>query len=305
MRRLKTVLYRKKDFVARVTINRPDARNGINSQLVEDLLSAMDEARGDTSVGVVVITGAGDKIFCPGLDLVYAQTLFGDMDEVWRLNNGFSRVIYDIRHMGKPVIARINGITAGGGCELLLACDLAISAEHATFKQGAGGLGVVPVHATQSLTPIMGDKRARWFLFTDEVVDAKTALDYGLINRVVPYDKLDEEVDGLCHNLLNKAPWCLRFAKDQMNVWFEMVYHTMHEGNDFSSLQSTTPEPLEGITAFLEKRTPDYVALRRKAATGRSHTYLWGPPTKTCPDCSAKWLPSDFEFCGRCGAKLT
>lgn len=112
--------------MAAVTINRPDARNGINSQLVEDLLSAMDEARGDTSVGVVVITGAGDKIFCLGLDLVYAQTLFGDMDEVWRLNNGFSRVINDIRHMGKPVIARINGITAGGGCELLLACDLAI-----------------------------------------------------------------------------------------------------------------------------------------------------------------------------------
>lgn len=301
---LDTVIYEAKDMVARITINRPEARNSLNMQLMKDLCTALEEAEKDPEVGVVVITGGGDKFFCPGLDLNWAKGLFNNTHDVWVMNNQYARIIYNIRYIGKPVIARINGITAGGGCEILIASDLVITSDHAKFQQGEGGVGAVASYATQSLTPIMGDRRARWFLFTDEVIDAKTALEYGLVNKVVPCGDLDKEVDKVCKTLLSKAPWSLRFTKDQINVWFDMVYHTLRQGNDFWSLQSTTPEPLEGINAFLEKRVPEHMKLRKKTASGKSHTFLWGPPTKACPKCSTRWLPEEFTFCGKCGAEL-
>ena len=302
--KLDTVEYQAKDMVARITISRLDAKNSLSLQLMKDLCTALEEAEKDPEVGVVVITASGEKFFCPGLDLNYAKTLFNNTHDVWLMNNQYARIIYNIRSIGKPVIGRINGITAGGGCEILIACDLVIAADHAKFQQGEGGVGAVASFATQSLTPIIGDRKTRWFLFTDEVIDAKTALEYGLVNKVVPYQDLDREVDELCGTLLKKAPWSLRFTKDQINVWFDMVSHTLRQGSDFWCLQSTNPETLEGIGAFLEKRAPDHIALRKKTAAGKSHTYLWGPPTKVCPECNTKRLPEEFAFCGNCGAKL-
>ena len=301
---LETVVYEAKDMVARIKINRPEAKNSLNMQLMKDLCTALEEAEKDPGVGVVVITGSGNKFFCPGLDLNWAKSLFNNTHDVWVMNNQYARIIYNIRYIGKPVITRINGITAGGGCEILIASDLSIAAEHAKFQQGEGGVGAVASYATQSLTPIIGDRRTRWFLFTDEIIDAKTALEYGLINKVVSYEDLDREVDNLCQTLLSKAPWSLRFTKDQINVWFDMVSHTLRQGNDFWSLQSATPEPLEGIGSFLEKRTPEHIKLREKTAKGQSHTFLWGPPTKTCPKCKTAHLPEEFSFCGKCGARV-
>jgi len=302
--KLDTVVYEVKDMVATIMINRPEAKNSLNMQLMRDLCTAFEEAERDPGVGVVVLTGEGNKFFCPGLDLGWAEGLFNNTNDVWVMNSQYARIIYDIRYIGKPVIGRINGITAGGGCEFMIACDLVIAADSAKFQQGEGAVGAVASYATQSLTPIMGDRRTRWFLFTDEIIDAKTALEYGLINKAVPYEELDSVVDELCQTLLKKAPWSLRFTKDQINVWFDMVSHTLRQGNDFWSLQSTTPEPLEGISAFLEKRVPEHIKLREKTASGKSHTYLWGPPTKICPKCSTRWLPEEFTFCGKCGAKL-
>jgi enoyl-CoA hydratase/carnithine racemase len=291
-------------MVATITINRPDARNSLTMQLMKDLCAALEEAERDPGVGVVVITASGDKFFCPGLDLNWAKNLFNNTHDVWVMNGQYARIIYNIRYIGKPVIARINGLTAGGGCEILIACDLVIAADHARIQQGEGGVGAVATYATQSLVPIMGDRRTRWFLFTDEVIDAQQALECGLVNKAVPYKDLDTEVNQLCKTLLNKAPWSLRFTKDQINVWFDMVYHTLRQGNDFWSLQSASPETLEGISAFLEKRTPGHMDLREKTASGKSHTFLWGPPTRSCPECNTRWLPEEFAFCGKCGAKL-
>jgi enoyl-CoA hydratase/carnithine racemase len=291
-------------MVATITINRPDARNSLSMQLMKDFCTALEEAERDPGVGVVVITAIGDKFFCPGLDLNWAKNLFNNTHDVWVMNGQYARIIYNIRYIGKPVIARINGLTAGGGCEILIACDLVIAADHARIQQGEGGVGAVATYATQSLVPIMGDRRTRWFLFTDEVIDAQKALEYGLVNKAVPYEDLDKEVNQLCQTLLNKAPWSLRFTKDQINVWFDMVYHTLRQGNDFWSLQSASPETLEGISAFLEKRAPGHRNLREKTASGKSHTFLWGPPTQSCPECNTRWLPEEFAFCGKCGAKL-
>jgi enoyl-CoA hydratase/carnithine racemase len=275
---LETVIYEVKEMVATITINRPDARNSLTMQLMKDLCAALEEAERDPGVGVVVITASGDKFFCPGLDLNWAKNLFNNTHDVWVMNGQYARIIYNIRYIGKPVIARINGLTAGGGCEILIACDLVIAADHARIQQGEGGVGAVATYATQSLVPIMGDRRTRWFLFTDEVIDAQQALECGLVNKAVPYKDLDTEVN--------------------------LVYHTLRQGNDFWSLQSASPETLEGISAFLEKRTPGHMDLREKTASGKSHTFLWGPPTRSCPECNTRWLPEEFSFCGKCGAKL-
>ena len=304
MSQYETILYEKEDFVARITINRPEARNSLTLEMCRELTTALQDASDDPAMGAIVLTGSGDKFFCPGLDLAYSRTLFNCTDDVIRLNNWYFQVVLAIKMSGKPVIARVNGLTAGGGCEWVIACDLAVAADHARFQQGEGGVGAVATYATQSLPFVMGDKRARWFLLTDEVIDAKTAVECGLVNKAVPYDKLDEEVDKLCQNVLNKGPWSLRFTKDQLNAWWFLVSHTLPQGSDFWCLQSATPEPLEGMTAFVEKRAPDFISMRKKAASGKSHTYLWGPPTKSCPSCGTKRMPQEFEFCGKCGAKL-
>ncbi|MDY6969185.1 MAG: enoyl-CoA hydratase-related protein [Spirochaetota bacterium] len=298
------VKYEAKDMIATITLYRPDQKNSLNMQLMKDLCAALEQAESDPAIGVVVLTGYGDKFFCPGLDLNWAKTLFNNTHDVWVMNNQYARIIANMRYIGKPIIGKINGITAGGGCEFVIACDLVIASDNAKFQQGEGSVGAVASYATQSLTPIMGDRRTRWFLFTDEVIDAKTAEEWGLINKAVPQADLDKEVDKLCQNLLEKAPWSLRFTKDQINVWFDMVYHTLRQGNDFWSMQSTNPETLEGMGAFLEKRKPDHIGLRRKTAGGKSHTYLWGPPTKVCPKCNTKRLPEEFAFCGNCGEKI-
>jgi enoyl-CoA hydratase/carnithine racemase len=300
-----TLIYHTKDLVARITINRPEARNALNLKLMKELCLALEEAEQDSGVGVVVLTGSGDRFFCPGLDLNWAKGLIQHTQQVWNMVSQYARIIYDLRNIGKPVIARVNGSAAGGGCEMIIHCDLAIAAEHARLMQGEGGIGAIATYATQSLTPIIGDRRARWFLFTDEVITAETAREWGLVNKVVPYDRLDEEVDKLCNNLLEKAPWSLRFTKTQANIWFDLVAHTFYEGRDFWSLQSAMPEPLEGITAFMEKRPPRHMERRKEAAAGKSVEYLWGPPIQICPACQTRNLPADFDFCGKCGTKLT
>lgn len=298
------IIYEKRDFIARLTLNRPQSRNSLNMQLMREMCEALEDAEQDRGIGVIVITGSGDKIFCPGLDLPWAQELFNDPHQTRMMVGQYGRMIADIRSTGKPVIARVNGLTAGGGCELVIHSDLAIAAEHARFQQGEGGVGAIATYATQSLTPVMGEKKAKWFLFTDELIDARTALNWGLVNKVVPYEQLDAEIDKLCKNLLNKGPRSLRFTKAQTNIWFDLVAHTIREGDEFWTLQSTTSEPLEGIAAFLEKREPQHLKMRGETAKGKATGYLWGPPTRTCPKCNTRNLPADFDFCGKCGAKL-
>ena len=299
-----TILYEKKDLVATITINRPEARNALTKELMVEICQALQDAERDSAIGVVVITGSGDKLFCPGLDLNWAKDNLNRPQEIWATMNQFSRMAFEIRNVGKPVIARVNGAAVAGGCGLVIACDLAIAADHARFMQGGGGAGVVAIHATQSLPLIIGDKRARWFLFTDQVIDARKAVEWGLINKAVPYEELDEEVNKLCQVLLDKFPWSLRFTKTQTNFWFDLASPTFHEGRDFWGLQSTMPELWEGISAFLEKRTPERLKMRQEAAAGKTVEYVWGAPTKVCPTCNTRHLPADFVYCGKCGGKL-
>lgn len=142
-------------------------------------------------------------------------------------------------------------------------------------------------------------------LLTCDPIDAKTALDWGLVNQVVPYAQLDDAVRKLADKLIDKFPECTRYTKTQVNFWKELAWSsTIRHAQDWLSLHFGALEPYEGMTAFVEKRPKAYRGLREKAASGGSSEFLFGPYAQSCTKCGAKGLPKDFKFCGNCGAKL-
>lgn len=301
------ILYEKKDWVARVTINRPEVYNCYNTPCLEELTAAFRDAAMDDGVAVLVLTGAGQQAFCTGGDVrEYAEVYTRTPRHYWKYMTIFQECLDALRNCGKPSIARLNGMVVGGGNELNLACDLAIAAEHVVVRQVGPRVGSVPAGgATQWLPIVIGDRRAREMLMLTEEIPAKTALEWGLVNRVVPYAELDAAVDGWAKKLIQKFPECLRYTKQQTNFWKDLAWHlTIGHAREWLTLHFTDVEPHEGMKAFVEKRQPDYIGLRERAARGGSSEYLWGPFTRACPGCGAKDLPEEFAYCGRCGTKL-
>ena len=301
------ILYEKKDWVATVTINRPQVYNCYTANTLQEMLSAFRDAAWDDAVAVVVLTGAGEKAFCTGGDVAEYQSVYLERPrDYWKYMGLFQECHDQLRNIGKPVIARINGIVAGGGNEFNMACDLAVMADHATIRQVGTRVGSVAAGgATQWLPLMVGDRRARELLFTCDPVDAATALDWGLVNRVVPFARLDEEVAALAEKMIDKFPECTRYTKQSVNYWKDQAWAaSIGHARDWLSLHFATLEPWEGMTAFVEKRQPDYRGIRQKAAEGGSSEFVWGPYTAACPSCGAKGIPAGFDFCGHCGAAL-
>ncbi|MBI4573595.1 MAG: enoyl-CoA hydratase/isomerase family protein [candidate division NC10 bacterium] len=301
------ILYGKKEWIARITINRPRSFNSYTTATLQEMTLAFQDASWDDAVAVVVLTGAGDKAFCTGGDVKeYAEVYTRRPRDYWKYMGIFSGAIDAVRNCGKPVIARLNGIVAGGGNEFNMACDLAVAAEHATLRQVGTRVGSVAAGgATQWLPIHIGDRRAREMLFTCDDIPARQALDWGLVNRVVPGADLDKAVDDLAQKIIDKFPECTRYTKQQVNFWKDLSWHaTVGHARDWLSLHFMSPEPYEGMTAFVEKRAPRYRELRQRAAEGRSSEFLWGPYTRACASCGAKGIPEEFDFCGKCGATL-
>jgi enoyl-CoA hydratase/carnithine racemase len=237
---------------------------------------------------------------------------------------------------GKPVIARLNGMAVGGGNESQMACDLAVMAEHAWIGQVGTRVGSVAAGgATQWLPLLIGDRRAREMLLFNGRIPAYQALEWGLVNRVVPsvtkdgefveratpeqirkaengqdgyaisLERVDAAVAELAGRLLEQFPECARYTKQQVNFWKDLVWHqTIGHAGDWLALHFASYEPWEGMRAFVEKRRPDYMKLRRLAADGDSSEFVWGPPSVACPSCEATGLPAGFAFCGACGAPV-
>ncbi|MBI4735698.1 MAG: enoyl-CoA hydratase/isomerase family protein [candidate division NC10 bacterium] len=301
------VLYEKRDWIARITINRPRSYNSYTTATLQEMTLAFQDASWDDGVAVVVLTGAGDKAFCTGGDVKeYAEFYTRRPRDYWKYMGIFAGAIDSVRNCGKPVIARLNGIVAGGGNEFNLACDLAVAADHITLRQVGTRVGSVAAGgATQWLPITIGDRRAREMLFTCDEVTARQALDWGLVNRVVPAADLDKAVDELAQKIIDKFPECTRYTKQQVNYWKDMAwYSTVGHARDWLSLHFMSTEPHEGMTAFVEKRAPRYRELRQRAAEGGFSELLWGPYTGNCHACGATGIPEGFDFCGKCGAKL-
>ena len=334
----KEILYAKAGGVARITINRPGRYNAYSTACLEELAAALKDASFDDAVGVIVLTGAGDRAFCTGGDVKeYAETYVSSPRDYWKYMALFRAYIDAILSTGKPVVARLNGIAVGGGNETVLACDLAVMAEHAYVGQVGVRVGSVACGgATQWLPLTVGDKRAREMLFTNRQIPAHLALAWGLVNRVVPSVRrngafleeaapeevrkaqkgedgysvdltlLDEEVEKLCRELLATFPECLRYTKQQTNFWKDLSWSlTVRHAQDWLALHYTDLEPFEGMNAFREKRAVDFAAVRRRSVEpGGSPETPWGAHVASCRRCGATGLPASFAHCGMCGADL-
>lgn len=299
--------YTTKDWVATVTIRRPRSYNAYTTRTLGEMARAFRAASEDDGVAVIVLTGEGDQAFCTGGDVKeYADVYTKRPHEYWKYMRAFSDAIEGLTQSGKPTIARVNGMAVGGGNELNLACDLSIAADTARFRQVGVQVGSVAAGgATQWLALTIGEKRARQMLMTCEWVDAKTALEWGLVNEVVPAAELDAAVARLAAKLVDTFPECMRYTKAQANFLKDFVWSsTVSHAKDWLSVHFGSLEPYEGMSAFAQKRRADRVGLRAKARDGGSSEYLWGPNTQTCSACGADGLPSAFTHCGRCGHAL-
>lgn len=265
----KTIVYEKHQRQkgrATVTINRPDVFNALDFDTLTEMAAAFLDVAHDDSVAVLVLTGAGDKAFCTGADLKEQhEHCVGAPQTYWKWMGAFIDAHDRLRNIGKPTVARLNGMTVGGGNEFNMACDLAVAADDIYIRQVGTARGSVPAGgATQWLPLIVGDRRAREILFLCEEIPAARALEWGLINRVVPRAELDATVDAMCTTLINKLPGCIRYTKQQLNFWRDFSWSmTIGHARDWLAVNNLSHEVREGIAAFNEKRPVDYDAVRR------------------------------------------
>jgi enoyl-CoA hydratase/carnithine racemase len=259
------ILYAKADWRATITINRPDVLNCLNFDTLRELSTVFEDAAWDDQVAVIVLTGAGQKAFCTGADLEEWKDEFLDHpNDFYKWMGVFLETFDRLRNIGKPTIARLNGMVVGGGNELQMSCDLAVAASDIVLRHAGTSRGsVAAAGATQWLPLIVGERRAREILLLNEPIRAARALEWGLVTRVVPRKKLDRTVDELAESLVNKLPECTRYTKQQLNFWRDLSWSlTVGHLRDWLTVHTTAPEIREGITAFSEKRPIDYKKLR-------------------------------------------
>lgn len=265
----KLIQYEKRNLRAIVTFNRPDVLNAVNGDMLVELNAAFADASWDDDVRVLILTGAGERAFCTGADVKeQAEEFVGKPNTYWKWMGLFIECHERLRNIGKPTIARLNGMVVGGGNEFNMSCDLAVAADDIIIKQvGAARGSVAAAGATQFLPLIVGDRRAREILLLCEDIPAAKALEWGLVNEVVPRAELDAAVERLADKLIAKLPECLRYTKQQLNFWRDLSWHqTIGHARDWLSIHNQSPEVAEGMRAFVEKRPVDYEKVRREGA---------------------------------------
>jgi len=258
------ILYEKKNGVAWITINRAEVRNAFRTTTVAELTDAFVDARWDPSIGVVVLTGAGDKAFCSGGDQkergqggYAAGTASQRPMDVEALHNA-------IRQIPKPVIAMVNGFAVGGGHVLHVLCDLSIASDNAIFGQTGPRVGSVDAgHGTGFLARVVGEKKAREIWYLCRQYSAQDALAMGLVNKVVPLKELRAEVEKWCAELLEKSPTALALAKQSFNIDSEQRAGVAQFAGTALGLYYQTDEAMEGRNAFVEKRPVDFKKFRK------------------------------------------
>ena len=245
-------------YIATITINRPEALNAMNKVVVAELKSAMEECVKNDDVGVVIITGAGEKAFVAGADIKSMQKMSGR--EALEFSREGQEMTMVIENSPKPVIAAINGFALGGGCEIALACDMRIASENAKFSQPEVALGIIPGWGgTQRLPRLVGKGRAIELITGGEMIDAKEALRIGLVNHIVPQLELMDKVSSLANAILKNGPAAVGAALKCVHMGFdEQLKNGLDiELNAFAELFETN-EQREGTTAFVEKRKPKF-----------------------------------------------
>ncbi len=260
------IIYEKDGPRATVTINRPEVYNCFDFRTLREMRDAFEDVSWDDSIAVLVLTGAGDRAFCTGADLKEQQRECVDRpQQYWKWMGAFVEAHEKLRNIGKPTVARLNGIVVGGGNEFNMSCDLAVAADDIYIRQVGPAHGSVPAGgATQWLPLLVGDRRAREILMLCEEIPAARALEWGLVNRVVPRAELDSAVDEMVGKLVNKLPEAIRYTKQQLNFWRDLSWHqTIGHARDWLAIHNLAPETREAVDAFNAKRPVDYEAVRR------------------------------------------
>jgi len=250
----KTLLYKKKDGIGIVTLNRPEALNALNSAVYTELYDVFEAMENDDEVRAVILTGSGEKAFAAGSDVVEMQNM--DTIAAQKFMATIRKASDRIYSLSKPTIAAINGYALGGGCELSMCCDLRICSEKARFGQPEINLGLIPgASGTQRLPRLIGVAKAKEMIFLGDMIDATTALNLGLVNKVVPPDKLMEEAMSWAAKLAGKSGPVLAMAKLAINTGIDT---DIDSGLDIEALCDAlcfaTEDQKEGMKAFLEKR---------------------------------------------------
>ncbi len=272
------IRYEKANQRATITLDRPNVLNAVNYGMLSELNAALKDASWDDTISVLVLTGAGDRAFCTGADLGEQKQFIRRPRDYWKWMGEFIECHERLRNLGKPTLARLNGIVVGGGNEFNMSCDLAVAADDIYIRHVGTSHGSVPLAgATQFLPLIVGDRRAREILLLNEEIPAKKAEEWGLVNWAVPRAELDAKVDEIVSKLLAKFPEKTRYTKQQLNFWRDFGWHlTIGHGRDWLAIHNTSPETWEGVHAFSEKRQPDYAEIRRRWAEDEAPEWLNG-----------------------------
>ena len=250
-----SIVYEKAPPRATITLNRPEVLNAFDFRMLRELARACEDASWDDDVRVVVVTGTG-RAFCVGADLKsWSDDYLGKPKEYWKWFGAFKDAHDRLREIGKPTLARINGIAVGGGNELQMACDLAVMVEDAFIRHVGLEHGSVPAGgATQWLPVFVGDRRAREIILMCEQIPAAQALEWGLVNWVVPAAELDAKVDEVVEKLSTKLPQTTRYAKQQLNFWRDLSWHeTVNHARDWLAMSMLGDEAQEAVRSFLAR----------------------------------------------------
>ena len=255
---LENVIYDKKGPIAYVTLNRPKVLNALNKATINDLRAAFEDARDDSAVQGVILTGAGEKAFAAGADIAeVAKDTAVEAEEATRRGQALTDLI---ENLGKPVIAAVNGFALGGGCELAIACTTRIVAESAKFGQPEVKLGVMPGYGgTQRLPRLVGRGRALRLILSGDIIDAAEAYRIGLADELVPDTQVIERAETVLKKIIVNAPLSLKYALEAVNKGLEtsVAEGLLIEASLFAVCASTDDKK-EGTSAFLEKRAPKF-----------------------------------------------
>lgn len=259
VKRYTDILFQKQnEGIAKITINRPEVRNAFRPETLFELSEAFSIVRNDPSIGVVIFTGAGDKAFCSGGDQrIRGRAGYSDKKGIDRLN--VLDLQKQIRYLPKPVIAMVAGYAIGGGHVLHLMCDLTIAADNARFGQTGPKVGSFDAgYGAGLLARVVGEKKAKEIWFLCRQYNAREALEMGLVNAVVPLDKLEQETMKWAREILEKSPIGIRFLKAGINADTDGLSGIQQLAGDATMLYYMTDEAKEGRDAFIEKRKTNF-----------------------------------------------
>ena len=252
-----TILFTTDNCIATITINRPDKLNALNKTVMDELSAAVDEVYKNPEIKSAIITGAGPKAFVAGADI--SEFIGLNKEEGMKLAKKGQDFFFKIENCPKPIIAAVNGFALGGGCELAMSCHFRIAAENAKFGQPEVNLGLIPGYGgTQRLTQLIGKGRSIELLISANMIDANTALQYGLVNHVVAHEELLHKARSILEVINSKAPLAVGACIKSANAAFDESQNGFNtEVNEFGNC-FVTEDMKEGTAAFLNKRKADF-----------------------------------------------